>query len=488
MTDTVFCRHCGEPLAADSKFCEHCGTEQEPREEPKIVLPANIVPRQINDARDRVEEIVPGAGELVSQLTTQLRAPVVATALISGMLAAAGMFAVALIFGLVLSDQSLIGLVDQGKGAITAAFAQMVNFLQVGYGEDVGKVGPFLFVVFPIGSCAIAAATQARRTLGLAPLVRLASGAGVGLVFGLLMLIPALGAGGLDGAQSIEPDVLAAVVLGAVWGALGGLLGTYYVMRTALPSGFLVRLVPAQAREVARTAFLALRPLALLLVLTTTLGTVSWTVETLRESDLRQGSSTPVAVIDDVAYSVEHGVHWTELSGLAQFRIVGEGAGVNGVPVPIGDVSKLKVDGTGRYRLFGFSHAMPTYTFVPLTIFLLASALLMAFGAGAAVAQARLPQTPWAAAAWGCLVGPIWALAMVILNALLARSFFGRADGASVFGSFLLGGLVVGAVGGLVSVQSQRRQTMPADVGLGVVAQAKTGSSGGAMSDVSEAP
>jgi hypothetical protein len=297
---------------------------------------------------------------------------------------------------------------------------------------------------------------QARRTLGLATSVRLLSGAGVGLVFGLLMLIPALGAGGLGGPQSTtEPDVLGAVLLGALWGAIGGLLGTYYLVRTALAPGLLAARMPAALNEGARIVYIALRPLLLLLGLMTVIGTISWTVETLLKSDLRDGNSTPVAVIDHAAYAVEHGVHWTELAGLAQFRLVGDGP--SSVPLPIGDISKLKVDNVGHYRLFAFGRAMPAYIFIPLLMVLLGSALFLAFSAGAAVAQSRVPETPWAAAAWGSLVGPTWALAMVILNTLVAKDFFGRANGDSVFGAFLLGGLIVGAVGGLTS-QTQRKR------------------------------
>ena len=28
LTDTKYCRHCGEQIEADSKFCKHCGNEQ----------------------------------------------------------------------------------------------------------------------------------------------------------------------------------------------------------------------------------------------------------------------------------------------------------------------------------------------------------------------------------------------------------------------------------------------------------------------------
>jgi hypothetical protein len=455
-TDTFFCKACGEPLAADSKFCEHCGVEQERRDDQSKLSFSKLV----EEARglERVEAIAPGAAEMASQIATQLRTPTVAMSLAAGALAAVGMFGIGLVFGLILSDRSALGFVDQGKGVIGAGFAQMLNFLQIGYGDGVGKLGPALFVVFPIGACAVAAATQARRTLGLAPLTRLFSGAGVGLVFGLLMLVPALGAGGLGGAQStIEPNALSAVVLGALWGAVGGLLGTYYIVRTALKPGWLSASVPAPLHFAGRAAYLALRPLALLLVLMTVAGTLFWTVETLLTPNLRSGSSTPVATIDHAAYAVEHGVHWTELAGLSQFRMTGEG-GSSGVPVPTGDTTKIRVGPTGDYRLFAFSRAMPIYTFAPLLIFLLASALLLAFSAGSAVAQSRHPDTPWIAAAWGSLVGPTWALAMVVLNAFVSNDFFGRANGGSVFGVFLLGGLSVGALGGFVSLQTQRRR------------------------------
>jgi hypothetical protein len=360
---------------------------------------------------------------------------------------------------LIRSEKSLIGSVDTGKGFIDAGFAQMLNFLQVGYGNGVGKLGPALFLIFPVGACAVAAATQARRTLGLAPPVRLASGAGVGLTFGLLMLVPALGSGGLGGGlNTAEPDLIGAVLLGMLWGAIGGLLGTWYVVRTSLTRGYLTAWLPARLREAGHTVYVALRPLALLLAVMTILGTATWTVETLLKSNLRDGNSLPVATIDHAAYAIEHGLHWTELAGLAQFRLTGFAASSSGVPVPVGDVFKIKADSAGNYRLFGFGHAMPVYTFALLLIVLLGSALLLTLSAGFAVARLRQPMTPWAAAAWGCLVGPIWSLTMVILNALVAKEFFGRANGGSVFGTFLLGGLVLGALGGLIGLQAERRR------------------------------
>jgi zinc-ribbon domain len=485
MIDAVFCESCGKSVAADATFCEHCGTVLVGRPDSGVVptpqpasLTADPAPApaggQMNagftpqQAAERLEALTPGATELASQLAEQIKTPAVAAALAAGALAAAAVFAVGVVLALVLPDQSLLGAVDIGKGAITAGFAQMLNFLQVGYSDHVGKLGPALFLVFPIGACALAAASQARRTHGLTSTTRLASGAGVGLVFGMLMLIPALAAGGLGGGQSgIDPDVLGAVLLGILWGAVGGLLGTYYVVRGELQPGFLGRLLPTTAREISQTIFVALRPLALALAVATVVGTIAWTAETLLKSNLREGRSTLVATVDHAAYAVEHGVHWTELGGLAEFRPGGEGAALSGeistpldAPVPVADPAAIKTDGQGQYRVFGFNKAMPVYTFIPLLIFLIGMLLLLALNAGFAVARLRRPRTQWIGAGWGCLVGPIWAIAMVIVNALIAKDFFGRAVGDSVFGSFLLGGLVAGAIGGLLSTQSPQAQAV----------------------------
>jgi hypothetical protein len=477
MADTIFCHACGEPIPADSNYCEHCGVRLE-----RVVSSRKpVVSTIVGQAQARLQAPAPGAAQLASELSVQLRAPAVTLALTAGALAAATMFAIGVVLNLALPDHTLVGAVGEGKGVISGGFAQMVNFLQAGYGNGVGRVGPALFVVFPIGTCAFAAATQARRTLGLTPSSRLLSGAGVGLVFGLLMLIPALGAGSLaDVPGQSEPNALAAVVLGALWGALGGVLGTYYIVRTTLTPGFIAGLVPPTMRASIGTAYLALRPLAVLLAVMTVASTGVWTVETLLNADLRGGSSTPVATIDNAVYAIEHGLDWAELAGLAQFESTGGAAGPAETPVPIGDLSKLKVNSEGRYRLFAFTHALPAYTFIPLVIFLLGSGLALAFAAGGAAAQSRLPATPWAAAAWGSLVGPGWALAMVILDALFSKTLFGRADASSVFWSFLLGGLGIGALGGLVSMQGQqRRGSNEVEVNEAVEAAAATNNLGG---------
>ncbi len=96
---------------------------------------------------------------------------------------------------------------------------------------------------------------------------------------------------------------------------------------------------------------------------------------------------------------------------------------------------------------------------------LIALPLLLALYAGfIAAGAAGATRPPSRSAAWGALVGPAWAILMVILDALATKSLeqevlgrsqvlnlFGSADGGSTFLSFLLIGAVLGALGGLLA-------------------------------------
>jgi predicted membrane protein len=80
----------------------------------------------------------------------------------------------------------------------------------------------------------------------------------------------------------------------------------------------------------------------------------------------------------------------------------------------------------------------------------------MALYAGASVARARAPASPGRGAAWGALVGPLWALAMALLSSLANDFLYGNPDLDSVFSTYLIAGAVLGALGGLVASQPQR--------------------------------
>jgi zinc-ribbon domain len=475
MSVSVFCESCGRPVTSDAKFCESCGAALRPdpaepqpsgdRQQRSQTNEAIGTGADMRRAAERLEAVTPGATELASQLAGQIRTPAVTTALVGGAAAAAVVFGIGVLLAIVTTDQSMLGAADVGKGVIKAGFAQMLNFVQASYSHDGGKLGPALFVVFPIAACAIAAVTQAGRTRHARPRIRLMSGAGIGVVFGLLMLVPALATGGRfgdGGSYAQDPNAASAVLLGVLWGSIGGLLGTYYALRRDPEYRGLGRVGPPVVGDVARTILAAMRPLAVVLAVMTIAGGIVWAVQTVRRPSLHARSSTVVATIDHTAFAVEHGLHWTELGGLAQFRSAfgDEVSDPRLYPVPAKS-EKIKLGKNFEYRLFGFSDALPAYVFLPLVAFVIGIPLVFALYAGFAVARLRGAAAPLIGAAWGALVGPIWAITIVVIHALIAKDVFGRAQGDSAFGMFLLGGAVIGAIGGLIATQSRSREALP---------------------------
>ena len=137
-----------------------------------------------------------------------------------------------------------------------------------------------------------------------------------------------------------------------------------------------------------------------------------------------------------------------------------------GCPAPTSESDE--VDADDGHRIFAYRDALPAYLFVPGVIVLIALPLLLALYAGfAAAGAAGAIGSPSRSAAWGALVGPVWAILMVILDVLATKSLeqealgrsqqlnlFGSADGGSTFLLFLLIGAVLGALGGLLAGSS----------------------------------
>lgn len=518
MEDTVFCGSCGTKMSPTAKFCASCGERQVPltvsAARPPVAAPtatagktgqpqqsdgpttaqeevagrrafttdredataprgptppssttagdssrpagdpspADTEARPGGRAAERLDQIGPGAGELAGQIATQLQTPGVVAAGLSALLAAAALFVVALVLAIVFPDNSLIGAVGTEVGLVTEAFRQMARSLLVnfGTGDSSGRVGPALLVLLPIAGCALFSASQARRTRSMSPIQRLLWGAATGVPFALLMLIPALASGDAD------PSIGGTIFLGLVWGAIGGTVGAFVIARRegALPTPD----SPGRAQRILPVAIAALRPLGLAIAVSALIGTTAWIVQAVREEPIARFGLTettrslPVAVADNALYMVEHGVHFTELGAGATFRLAG------GSPIPVNDADELPSE---SFRMFDYRDNMSAYLFIPLLILLIAIPAMMALYAGFATARAVGAATPIMSAAWGAAVGPVWALVMVLMNALVKTnlSLFGEASGDSVFGVFLLGGAVLGALGGFLA--SQGRRTLP---------------------------
>ena len=152
-----------------------------------------------------------------------------------------------------------------------------------------------------------------------------------------------------------------------------------------------------------------------------------------------------------------------------------------GVPIPVEKIDELigpieeptadfadPLEATFReptVRLFDYGDAIPTALFVLALLVFVAIPVVFALYAGFRAARAVAAATPIQAAAAGALTGPVWAITLVILNGVANKTrgyaLWGLGDGASTFGFALLIGATLGAVGGLLAIQSTPLPSKP---------------------------
>lgn len=500
MSDIVYCGACGERIEPSARFCSACGAAAPAPAEPAAAsAPVASAPAQTATVGEtptatitappalpeqrqplpaapgapagRLDQLGPGASDFAGLLGRFLRSPGVMTATLTAAIGAAVQFVFGLLVAIVFSvDSSIVGGslgFDEDGGhasVVTRGFRQMLATLLVPFdATDFGafRPAPALFVLVPLVTIAVAMSRQASRLRHLPVRERLLWGALTGVPFALLMMIPLLMSGFM--APSFGWTVLASLA----WGGLAGAAGACWAVRRDAPET-LHGLIPPRAAAAAASVRALLRPLALLLAVTTLIGTSVWVAQTLRGvGDLRDDRSTIGATLEHALYAVGHGIHYAELGALTSFELPASGTS-GGLAIPVTKVAKLAgvsdaselVDtdaATGTYRVFDYHRPLPAWVFLLLVVPLLALPALTALYAGFALARLRAAPTPLHGAAWGALVGPVWALTMVLLSTLLASNpwfggqLFGAPQGESVLATFLLGGAALGALGGLLA-------------------------------------
>lgn len=390
------------------------------------------------------------AQALLDQLGAAVRLPTVVAAALAGAVGAGITLAAGFLLSALLPDDSLLGAVGQDAGIVTEALRQVVQTLFVAvYDEDVlGPVAnpaPFLLVAIPVGAAAAGAALAAPRTAGMAPTSRLVAGAATGVPFGLAMLLIAI----LAGEEGIvSPSLGSALVLGVLWGSVGGALG---IRARVGPAGGPGHPWLERARPAVPVARALLGPLAALVAACALLGSAVWIVQAAQGVG-SAGASRPAAVGEAAAFVVENGLAFAELGAGVRFEDPGL-LGALGMAFPVERVAAVTGDGDG-YRLFDLREGMPAYVFVVVLVVLVALPLGLALMAGFAAAAARSATSPALGAAWGALVGPAWALTLVIVAGLVQRPLHGEPDSESLFSIVLLLGALVGAAGGLLAARA----------------------------------
>jgi hypothetical protein len=373
-----------------------------------------------------------------------------------------GTFVVVFVVGLVLAalpDSSTIGFLGANAGYLEETFRQMVQLVLAGFHNEsifagfdsTSRIAPGVFAFVPVLASLYLARAQLTRLRGHRLVVRLACAAGGALIFAFLMLLPALLTGDL-GASTGQ-----AFGYGLMWTAIGAVTGT---LLAAPPESAELGSLSPRMRGVASAALTALRPLGVVLLVTTVIGTALWLVNVATVDGTRGNRSLPIALIDTALFTADHGVHTFELGTLAAFDRREVQPTVLSLPVPAGE--PREVLGTGEsFRLFDYRDGMPAIVFLLLLVVLVALPLATALYAGFLVARERAAATPALGAAWGAIVGPVWAIVVSFVNSVLQNTLYGHAQGESLFGILLVLGALVGALGGFLAAGSREPATEP---------------------------
>jgi hypothetical protein len=436
------------PPAAEAPPAEPAAAEPATAPAPTPPPPPTAEARHAEPATEPARARSGGAqAELVGQLGALGQTPAAVAAGVIGV----GTFAVVFVVGFLLAalpDASLIGFLGADAGYVEEAFRQMVQLVLAGFENDslfdafrnTSRVAPGLFALVPVLTSLYLARAQLQRLRDKSLGFRLGVAGGGALIFALLMIVPALLTGDLNA------SVGQAFGYGLLWALVGSLAGTVLAAPPTLEH--------ERGRTIGRIALTALKPLGLALIVTTALGTALWIVNVATDSDTRGSRSLPIALVDTALYAVDHGVHTFELGSLAAFERRALQPEVLALPLPAEDPQEIIGTTSETFRLFAYRDGVSAVVFLLMLVLLIGIPLAAALYAGFLVARERDVTVPLLGAAWGALVGPVWAIVLALVNALLQDTLYGHAQGESVFGIVLVFGALIGAAGGFLAARA----------------------------------
>lgn len=385
----------------------------------------------------------PSAAEVIAGAKAWLNTPMAAAAGIAGAAAAAIVLVFALALAIVTPDSSILG--AGGSSLFKETMRLAVGTTMTRFGDGFGFTFlPLLFVAVPIAATAFGAFRASSRTAHLPVAARLLAGAACAIPFAGLMLV----AGALGGDEGFSVGARSAIVLSLLWGAVGGVLGAARAIGPGSLQALMAR-VPPRGVRYAGLARLAVRPLAILLVLTGVIGIVAWTVQVAR-GEMQDGRSTAQSLVENPFFAAEFAVGIASLGSMAKAQPVGgEGAAVRVTPLPFDEHGEFHF--SEPWRIFAFSDNWPPITFVLMLILAIGLPIVLAGYAGYAVATAAGASTPALGAARGAMVGVVWAIALTLVRWIGNMDFLA---GDSVFVGVLLTAGAAGAAGGLLATRA----------------------------------
>lgn len=515
MTETT-CSNCGKTIPAEARFCPSCGQDSQaegsatgPQAQagPSAGAAAGAAARDLQGkVKERFDSLRadPANQQLAENVKGYLGSEEVKAAVGAAVIGVGITLAAAVVLALLTPNTSLLNLTrgierlrDLGleledltllREILLYATGTSLAGLEGSRQEDSETIYiyPILFALIPV----IGTAFGVRRTFPaiasrLSPRGYVTAVLSVGATFAVLMAAVVL----LGARWEVEPDsvisppLLTVFLLSLLWGSIGALIGLSLVLRS-----FGVDLRQRLPMSVSRAIYRgtpAVTTLVLLLALTSLMGTLVWTVQSVRDAaDARHERSLPASIFDSVLYSGDLGIRYAALGSLADLEFTtgilyssGPQSPMSPVPVFRGDVLRndlsesfrgrdrlneltegsTPIDEEGSspsYNLFSFKDLLGP-AFLPFAVALIGLSGLAALYAGFLTASRASANSRGTRAAWGAMVGPVWAVLMVALNALSENVYYGTVLGESILISALIGGAGLGALGGLLTSGGQ---------------------------------
>ena len=184
------------------------------------------------------------------------------------------------------------------------------------------------------------------------------------------------------------------------------------------------------------------------------LGTALWIVDVAADGDARGSRSLPIALVDTTLYASTTASTPSSSARSPRSSAANCGPRCSRLPLPADKPGEIVGTTSDPLRLFSYRDGASAIVFLLMLVVLIGIPLTAALYAGFVVARERAAASPALGAAWGALVGPVWAIALAIVNGLLQDTLFGHAQGESVFGIVLVFGALIGALGGFLAARA----------------------------------
>ncbi len=455
----VLCPSCGEAVRSGAKFCGACGATINATES---TLPGESQPPPVprSESGNSATSTKESATEFAEILKGYAGLPGVRLASLASLVG----FGLVLVFGfliaVLLPDSSSLSYDDDGTVGLfkevmfQVAGTSLSGIELSGDGESLSfHPAPIFFFLVPFVGVALGVALQLKQGGFRDRKSTLIAAISSAIPFAILMSIAALLTSQEEDQFTLSASVSGTFLLSLIAGGLGGLTGALLAQRDeAREDG----IWPAKLEKNIGLVWALLKPLGILLVAASLVGATIWSVQSIRNvAEVRGDSSLLTSVIDNVAFGGDFGIRNVGLGTMSTLEVQGfDEASVTPIPVdPSGDkLSELTKD--GKFNLLDYKNVLKAWSFVPILVVLIAMPLVLALYSGFLIGRDRQAPDPKLRAAWGALVGPVWAIVMVVLNALSMDMAFGHVIGDSLFVMVLIVGSIVGAVGSLLGTQA----------------------------------